>query len=156
MSKKLILCRGIQASGKSTFSKAWAAEDPKGRVRFCYDDLREMMGQYWVPSREHMLGSLRIAFLEEASLKSYDIIIDNMNLSQKEVDFYQAWVTQHPKYTLEFKDFFDTPLSECIQRDKGRPRPIGAAVITATYNRYRAILEASSGHEPASSPEDKQ
>ena len=74
--KKIILCRGIQASGKSTFSKAWAQEAPKERVRFCYDDLRWMMGEYWVPSREGILGKLRDSFMAAAMEKGYDIIID--------------------------------------------------------------------------------
>lgn len=45
--RKLILCRGIQASGKSTWAKAWAKEDPEHRVRFNNDDIRNMLGEYW-------------------------------------------------------------------------------------------------------------
>lgn len=43
--RKLILCRGIQASGKSTWAKAWAKEDPEHRVRFNNDDIRNMLGE---------------------------------------------------------------------------------------------------------------
>ena len=39
MKKKLILCRGIQGSGKSTWAKAWVAEDPEHRIRINNDDL---------------------------------------------------------------------------------------------------------------------
>lgn len=49
--RKLILCRGIQASGKSTWAKAWAKEDPEHRVRFNNDDIRNMLGEYWVQRR---------------------------------------------------------------------------------------------------------
>lgn len=31
---KLILCRGIQGSGKTTWAKQWVLEDPEHRVRF--------------------------------------------------------------------------------------------------------------------------
>ena len=40
---KLILCQGIQGSGKSTYAKKWVAEDPEHRVRLNYDDLRNML-----------------------------------------------------------------------------------------------------------------
>lgn len=46
---KIILCRGIQDSGKTTFAKQWALEDPEHRVRFNNDDIRNMLGKYWVP-----------------------------------------------------------------------------------------------------------
>ena len=43
---KIILCRGIQGSGKSTWAKQWALEDPEHRVRFNNDDIRNMLGKY--------------------------------------------------------------------------------------------------------------
>lgn len=36
----LIICRGIQGSGKSTWAKQWCHEDPEHRVRFNNDDIR--------------------------------------------------------------------------------------------------------------------
>ncbi len=137
---KIILCRGIQASGKSTYSKAWATESPKDRVRFCYDDIRHMFGQYWVPSREKLLGPIRDAFMEASMSRGYDIIIDNMNLNPHEQEYYEGWISKYPEYTLEFKDFFDVSLQECIKRDAARPEPIGAGVLTSTYNRYKDII----------------
>ena len=41
---KLILCRGIQGSGKTTWAKQWVLEDPEHRVRFNNDDIRNMLG----------------------------------------------------------------------------------------------------------------
>jgi predicted kinase len=48
--QQLIICVGLPASGKSTFSKSWVLEDPKTRVRVCRDDIRRMLGLYWVPT----------------------------------------------------------------------------------------------------------
>lgn len=42
--RKLIICRGIQGSGKSTWAKQWCHEDPEHRVRFNNDDVRNMLG----------------------------------------------------------------------------------------------------------------
>lgn len=45
--RKLIICRGIQGSGKSTWAKQWCHEDPENRIRFNNDDIRNMLGDYW-------------------------------------------------------------------------------------------------------------
>ena len=83
----------------------------------------------------------------------FDIVIDNMNLNPKELEYYNK-VLDHwnylkgiipdevkLKYELEIKNFF-TPLQECIERDSKRPNPIGEKVIRDTYERYKDILEA--------------
>ena len=116
---KIILCRGIQASGKTTYAKAWVEEDPKHRVRFNNDDIRNMLGKYWVPSREHIVKRMKTALILEAMETGYDIIIDNMNLNPKEVKWYEDIIQDfkcrrvNNTYTLEFKDF-KTSLEECI------------------------------------------
>ena len=39
---KLIITRGLPASGKSTWAKQWVLEDPEHRVRINQDDIRLM------------------------------------------------------------------------------------------------------------------
>ena len=156
--RKIILCRGIQGSGKSTWSKQWVLEDPEHRVRFNNDDIRNMLGKYWVPSREKLVLNLKKLFIMSSMRAGYDIVIDNMNLNPKEVDFYKTCVEIHnqtveelgkgykldlQEYELEFKDFF-IPLQECIERDSKRPNPIGEEVIKKTYEKYKDIIEAHS------------
>lgn len=141
---KIILCQGIQGSGKSTWAKAWVKEDPEHRVRLNYDDLRNMLGVYWVPSREHMLRAMENSFLLEAMLKGYDIVIDNMNLNPKTVAKYEGIIktwndAQSNKYEME-KILFDTPVDECIRRDSLRNNPIGEVVIKRTWNTYRNYI----------------
>ena len=81
---KIVLCRGIQGSGKTTWAKQWVLEDPEHRVRFNNDDIRNMLGKYWVPSREGLIKDLKGLFLCEAMSYKFDIVIDNMNLNPKE------------------------------------------------------------------------
>lgn len=149
---KIILCRGIPGSGKTTWAKQWALEDPEHRVRFNNDDIRNMLGKYWVPSREDLVKSLRSVFLLNSMSYGFDIVIDNMNLNPKELEYYNrvldGWNNPEwgisdvvkTKYSLEFKDFF-IPLQECIERDSKRPNPIGEEVIRKTYERYKDILK---------------
>ena len=149
---KIILCRGIQGSGKTTWAKQWALEDPEHRVRFNNDDIRNMLGKYWVPSREDLVKSLRSAFLLNSMSYGFDIVIDNMNLNPEELEHYNRVLDNwnnlkgvvpnvvRPKYDIEFKDFF-IPLQECIERDSKRTNPIGEKVIRKTYEKYKDILK---------------
>lgn len=155
---KIILCQGIQGSGKTTWAKQWVLEDPEHRVRFNNDDIRNMLGKYWVPSRELLVRALKIQFIATSMEMGYDIVIDNMNLNPKEIEFYKPYIEAHNqaveelrkenilnpqddfKYELEFKNFF-IPLQDCIDRDAKRPNPIGEEVIRKTYEKYKDILK---------------
>ena len=145
---KVILCRGIQGSGKTTWAKQWVLEDPEHRVRFNSDDVRNMLGKYWVTSREGLVRALRDTCVHRAMDEGYDIVVDNMNLSNHEYVAYRDIVASHNKYetdsckhyTIEYKDFF-TPLEICIERDSKRENPIGEEVIRKTYERYKSIIE---------------
>ena len=149
---KIILCRGIQGSGKTTWAKQWVLEDPEHRVRFNNDDIRNMLGKYWVPSREGLIKDLMNLFLWEAMSYGFDVVIDNMNLNPKELEYYNRVLDDwnnpkgaisdmvRRKYDIEFKNFF-IPLQECIERDSKRPNPIGEEVIRKTYEKYKDILK---------------
>ena len=142
--RKLILCRGIQASGKSTWAKAWVKGDPEHRVRFNNDDIRNMLGEYWVPSREGLVTELKTSFACGAIRKGYNIVVDNMNLNPKEVKWWENVIeitgkTAGFEYELEFKDFFIS-VDECIRRDAMREQPMGAKVIKDTWKRYQAFI----------------
>lgn len=111
-----------------------------------------MLGKYWVPSREGLVKDLKNTFLWSSMSYGFDIVIDNMNLNPKELEYYNGvldgWNNPkgavpdvvRPKYSLEFKDFF-IPLQECIERDSKRPNPIGEEVIRKTYEKYKDILK---------------
>lgn len=137
---KIILCRGIQGSGKTTWAKQWVLEDPEHRVRFNNDDIRNMLGKYWVPSREPIVKIMKSSFISGAAIFRMDVVIDNMNLNSKEIEYWKD-VAKTFNYDLEIKNFF-TPLQECIDRDSKRPNPIGEKVIRNTYEKYKDILKA--------------
>lgn len=137
---KIILCRGIQCSGKTTWAKQWVLEDPEHRVRFNNDDIRNMLGKYWVPSREPIVKIMKSSFISGAAIFCMDAVIDNMNLNSEEIEYWKD-VAKTFNYDLEIKNFF-TPLQECIDRDSKRPNPIGEKVIRDTYEKYKDILEA--------------
>ena len=145
---KLILTRGIQGSGKTTWARQWVAEDPKNRVRINNDDIRNMLGNYWVVEREPLVSEMKQYLTQAAMDRGYNIVIDNMNLNPKEVKFWEKVVelnNEDPdgyKYEIEFKDFFIS-LEECIRRDAMRPNPIGEKVIRETWKRYKHFIQTS-------------
>lgn len=148
---KVIICQGLPASGKTTMAKAWVSEDPTHRVRFNRDDIRNMLGTYWVPSREGLINSIYDSFMDEAMLAGYDIVIDNMNLNDKtikeiedNVKEFNEWIKLSPidiHYDIEYKKFLNVPLEELISRDSKRDNPIGEKVIKDLYTRYFKKLE---------------
>ena len=134
---KLIICRGIPASGKTFWAKQWVLEDPEHRVRINQDDIRLMLGKYWVPSREELVQHIQKEALIEALDRGYDIVVDNTNLNKKVLNFYRALVIDHGNHAIEYKDFFDTPLSVCVERDKNRDLQVTEKVIRSFYNNYK-------------------
>ena len=154
--KKLILTRGIQGSGKSTYARKWVEEDPEHRIRINNDDIRNMLGVYWVTSREGLVSDIKKRTAQYAMYRNYDIVVDNMNLNPKEIKFWEDLVWAHNKtvgnnselkdkydsYEIEFKDFF-IPLEECIRRDAMRPNPIGEKTIRDTWRRYKHFIQTS-------------
>ena len=154
--KKLILTRGIQGSGKSTWARQWVEEDPENRVRINNDDIRNMLGPYWIPERETLVSEIKKQTVLNAMRLNYDIVVDNMNLNPKEVKYWENIVKNYNElinitvsgdsvkyeYEIEFKDFF-IPLEECIRRDAMRPNPIGEKVIRDTWRRYKHFIQTS-------------
>lgn len=134
---KLIICRGLPASGKSTWAKQWVLEDLEHRVRINQDDIRLMLGKYWVPSREKLVQEIQFDAVVEALSKEFDVVIDNTNLNKKVLDGFDRLIKTFENYEIEYKDFFDTPLSVCIERDKNRDLQVTEKVIRNFYNNYK-------------------
>ena len=59
----------------------------------------------------------------------YDIVIDNMNLNPKEVEFFKNIVER-----------WNNPTQIIPDRDSKRPNPIGEKVIRSTYEKYKQII----------------
>ena len=143
---KLILVQGISGSGKTTWAKQWVEEDPIHRIRLNYDDIRCMLGKYWVPEREPLVLAIFTSALVDAMNNGYDIVIDNMsNLNPKHIKEYENTISNHKKfcpestYEIEFK-LINTPVEVCIERDSKREIPIGEKVIRQQWRKYRDYI----------------
>lgn len=131
--QELIICRGLPASGKSTWAKAWVLEDAKNRIRVNRDDIRRMLGPYWVPSREKLVTLYESLAVEHGLKEGYSVIIDATNL--RSIDRF-LHIINHLTYSniivpIVIKSFIDISVEECIKRDLQRPKEeqVGEAVI---------------------------
>lgn len=133
---KIILTQGIQGSGKTTWAKAWVAEDPEHRIRINNDDITSMWGQpFGTPRLYERLKMFRQLMITRAIQDNLDIVVDNMNLSTSSLKEVQE-IVKNFDYVIEYKDFTKVPLEVCIERDSKRPNPIGEKIIRETYNKY--------------------
>lgn len=146
--KRIILTRGIPASGKSTWAKQEVLKDPEHSIRINRDDLRNMCGKYWVPAREKYITACKGTILINAINFKFDtIIIDEMNLNPKENGYLKGMVSMmngtfkdnNDKYIIEIKDFTNVPLDVCLERDSKRENPIGEDVIRGIFNKYQML-----------------
>lgn len=142
---KLIICRGLPASGKSTWAKEWVMRDPEHRVRINQDDIRLMLGKYWIPSREKLVQHIQEEAIIEALLNDCDIVIDNTNLNKEVIDNYRALVITYGNHEIVYEDFFNVSLGECLRRNAIRnaslPKDMQIAdeVIVGMYERYKDL-----------------
>lgn len=122
MQKKieLIICQGLPGSGKSTWSKQWVEDFPKTRIRVNRDDIRRLLGPYWVPSREKLVTKIEYDIVYEALLNGYSVVSDNTNLRSNNP--YSSFVNKNtfPNVDIHVKSFLDVSIEECIERDLNR------------------------------------
>lgn len=133
----MVICRGLQASGKSTFSEAWVAEFPATRTRVNRDTIRatyfnalwgDTVDELAVTEIEHTI------FASIMSRGKRDVISDNTNLRAAPVKQLMALAAKYG-YRVEFQDF-NVPLEELLRRDALREKTVGEKVIRDYYKRF--------------------
>lgn len=130
---KLLVLQGIPASGKST----WAREFIKGKKAWVIvnrDSIRNMLGDYWVPSREGLIDEIERGIMVNSALNNFNIIVDATNLNPKTIEKWEKF-SEEFSMEIEFRKF-NIALDEAIRRDSLRENPIGANVIKNFYFKY--------------------
>lgn len=130
--KKLIMLKGLPASGKSTYAKEMVRV--YGYKRVNRDELRDMidLGKY-SPENEQFIKDIQDAIITLFS-DDFNVVVDNTNLKPEDT-FHFKELAYELSMKFEVKEF-DTSLEECIRRDSFRSNPIGEKVIRDMYEKY--------------------
>lgn len=134
--KKVILTKGLPASGKTMWAKQYQKDNPN-TVLVCKDDLRAMLHQsVWSKGREQFILAVRDFIIKKAVEEGHDVIVHDTNLHSKHKN--NIWRLVADKATVEVQDFTDVPLEECIRRDRARVGGVGEKVIKQMYKQFLA------------------
>jgi len=141
--QKIILTRGLPASGKSTWAKEFVKNSNGKAKRVNKDDLREMVDSgIWSKANEQQILAARDALVNTfLGMHVETVIVDDTNFEEKHFNAMKNIADQFKTYadsdiTVEYKDFLDVSLDECIYRDSFRLKPVGEKVIKGMHQRY--------------------
>jgi predicted kinase len=143
---KVLILKGLPASGKSTFAKEKLKEGNWKRIN--KDDLRAMLDDSkWSRENEKLILTLRDEMILACLKSGRNVIVDDTNFAKK----HETEIRELAKsYNAEVEiKFFDTPLEECIKRDSKREKPVGEKVIREMYNKYLKEEIKTYPHDPS-------
>jgi predicted kinase len=138
----LVITRGLPASGKTTWARAWVGDDP-WRLRVNRDDLRSMAtGRAVLPGRlEDAVTVAQHAAVEALLRAGHAVVVDDTNLRLRHA---RAWAELAGRADADFavRDFTDVPVAVCVERDAARAAAgeaaVGADVIRDLHARFLA------------------
>lgn len=131
---KVIVLRGLPASGKSTWAKDYISRNP-GTLRVNKDDLRSMLhNSQWSEENELIILAMRDTMIAEALHMGQDVVVDDTNFAEKHITAIQDIAAEWGA-SFEVKDF-DVPLEVCLERNRKRNSSIPDKVIVDMHNKY--------------------
>lgn len=140
---KVIICQGIQGSGKSTWALDYVTEEPTKRVRVNRDSIRKMFGKYWVLEREELCNEIEDKAIAYAMVRGFEVVIDDMNLNPKTLEHIRQLVLNVDSKADIIYKLFNIPLTECVTRVEKRnaslpkDEQIPISVVLETFDRYK-------------------
>ncbi len=143
------ICRGLPASGKTTWANLLVSEYKAKIARFNNDDIRDRLtagaiseGTFkWTPKFEKDVQKVFNFDMTTHLDQGYDVVLDNTYLNPKTLKALQTFLTQnYPNVIQVIKDFRHVLVNECLKRDKERgkagERSVGAPVILEMWAKY--------------------
>ena len=128
---KIILTRGLPASGKSTWAKEFVRFNPN-TVRVSRDDLRSQMypGSDYRDIDEDLITEAETALVRAALRQGKTVVVDAMHLQQRYINRWQK--LGYPVQLVEFHTDEATLLVRNINRDNRVPNH----VIVNNYKKF--------------------
>lgn len=135
---KLIITKGLPASGKSSWADEYIKENPNF-VKIEKDQIRKNGELFKDGKYVHKRGDEAIVLKErdrlvrEAFRQGNSVISSDTNLVQKHVTQLTNIAKQN-RASVEIKSFLDVPLKELIERDQKREESVGEQVIRRMFH----------------------
>ena len=137
MNQKLIMTRGLPASGKSYWAKEQVKKSQGKVKRVNKDDLRAMLDDsVYSKANEKFVLTVRDEIIMQALSGGLSVIVDDTNFGAKHERRLQELADAH---NVEFEineSFLQVPIATCIERDKQRTAEVGEKVINGMYYRH--------------------
>jgi predicted kinase len=140
---KLIILRGVPASGKSTVAEQYRE---MGFTIVNRDNIRYIMfGKYWGVD-EQVVTDVENAMIESSLRADTSVVLDATNLNRKNL---KTKLSLASRYGAEVDYLsFAVPLTVALERDRARERQVGEAVIKNFFRRYKINAETGRLPEP--------
>ena len=128
---KIILLRGLPASGKSTWAKEFARVNPNV-VRVSRDDLRAQMypGSDYRDIDEDLITGAETALVRAALRQDKTVVVDAMHLQQRYINRWQK--LGYPVQIVEFH----TDEATLLVRNTNRDNRVPNHVIVDNYKKF--------------------
>lgn len=133
---KLIMTKGLPASGKSTWAKQQVVASHSRTKRVNKDDLRAMIDDsLWSKQNEKSILAVRDLIVKHYLSNGNDVIVDDTNLTPNH-EKTLSQIAQDYEAIFEVKSFTDVPLATCILRNAQRVNPVPENAIRSMYNSF--------------------
>ncbi|EDP98272.1 AAA family ATPase [Kordia algicida OT-1] len=138
--KKIIILKGIPASGKSTYAKKLIADSPGMYKRINRDSLRAMLDNgHFSKGNEKFIKKTRDFLIKEALIHGKHVIVDDTNLDKSNLERIQQIAADYRAETghqvkVEEK-IMEIDVDEAILRDSKRENPVGREVILKMHKK---------------------
>ena len=133
--KKVIITKGLQGCGKTTWAKQMQVDFPHQYKRVNKDDLRLMLdNSVWSKGNEKFVLKLRDNIILQALEDGKNVIVDDTNLNVAHENHIRELVKGLAE--VEIKDFTDVDIETCIKNDAKRFNPVGEKIIRQTYKQW--------------------
>lgn len=134
--RTIVVCKGIPASGKTTWAIEQLMRYPGKYKRANRDNLRAMLdGDRHDWDNEKFVVALRDSIIEKALIEGFDVIVDDTNLKNT------VWteicnIARNIGNVRVMEKYFPVDLKEALKRNSERERKVPEEVIENFFKKY--------------------
>ena len=138
--KKIIILKGIPASGKSTYAKKLITDSPGMYKRINRDSLRAMLDNgHFSKGNEKFIKRTRDFLIKEVLIHGKRVIVDDANLDKSNLERIQQIAAEYREESghqvkVEEK-IMEIDVDEAIARDAKRENSVGREVILKMHKQ---------------------